>query len=314
MSLFKASAPGSLMLLGEYAVLHGHAALVCAVDKRITVKLTPRDDTQVELISTLGTYQTDITQLEITPPFRFVLAVLKKYQKRLKRGCWIVIESEFSDQVGLGSSAAVTVATLSAVAAWLSLTYSPIQLTRHARSIVQSVQGLGSGADVAACVLGGIVAYRMQPLFMKCISDSHPITVIYSGSKTPTVEAVTRVKNLFSAYPKLFKQLLQSIGDCAEQGIVAVNRKNWGELGKIMSIQQGLMHALGVNTPLLNSITEELKTNSSILGVKISGSGLGDCVVALGSLKDNYKSYYSNQGVQRLDVGIATEGVRCEKS
>ena len=30
--------------VGEYAVLYGKHALVCAVDKRITVTLTPRDD------------------------------------------------------------------------------------------------------------------------------------------------------------------------------------------------------------------------------------------------------------------------------
>ena len=35
--LFKASAPGSLMLLGEYAVLQGKSALVCAIDKRMMV-------------------------------------------------------------------------------------------------------------------------------------------------------------------------------------------------------------------------------------------------------------------------------------
>jgi len=34
----------------------------------------------------------------------------------------------------------------------------------EAREIIRSVQGLGSGADVAAGVLGGIVAIRTNPL------------------------------------------------------------------------------------------------------------------------------------------------------
>ncbi len=35
----KASAPGSLMLLGEYGVLYGKHALVCAIDKRIVISI-----------------------------------------------------------------------------------------------------------------------------------------------------------------------------------------------------------------------------------------------------------------------------------
>ena len=48
---FKASAPGSLMLLGEHAVLHGKPALVGALDKRITVTLTPMRHDRIEIIS-----------------------------------------------------------------------------------------------------------------------------------------------------------------------------------------------------------------------------------------------------------------------
>jgi mevalonate kinase len=147
--LFKSSAPGSLMLLGEYAVLHRKQALVCAINKRITVTLAPRSDTQIEIISpTLGHLVTRISHLTVNPPFQFVLAVLKKYQKRLKTGCDITIESEFSDTVGLASSAAVTVALLSALTTWLKVSLSPQELIREARDIVQSVQRLGSGADV----------------------------------------------------------------------------------------------------------------------------------------------------------------------
>lgn len=310
--LFKASAPGSVMLLGEHAVLHGHSALVCAVDKRMTVKCQPRTDSKIELISALGSYQTELSQLEPVAPFKFVLATLKKFQKQLKRGCSITVESEFSDQVGLASSAAVTVATLAAVSAWLGHAYTPTQHIRHARSIVQSVQGFGSGADVAACVLGGMVAYRMQPLFIKNLPDTPALTLMYSGYKTPTTEVVARVTESFSAYPKLYKQVLQAIGDCVEQGIAAATRQNWTELGRVMNIQQGLMDALGVNTSLLNSIIEELRAQKNVLGAKISGSGLGDCVVALGTA-ENYHSEFSAKGARQIFVNITTDGVRCEK-
>lgn len=301
------------MLLGEYAVLHGELALVAAVNKRMTVTLVPRDDSCIKIVSALGTYQTSLSELESVPPFRFVLAVLKKYQKHLKKGFDLSIESEFSDQMGLGSSAAVTVATQSALLTWLGKVCSPHQLVRHARSIIQSIQGLGSGADVAASVFGGMVAYRMQPLFIECFQSVPSITLMYSGSKTKTVDAVKRVNESFSMYPSLFKRLLQNVGDCAEAGALAARREKWETFAKMMHTQQGLMHALGVNTPLLNAMIQELNEQPNLAGAKISGSGLGDCIVALGSVKENYASRYADKGVRLLPVQMTTKGVFCEK-
>ena len=311
--LFRASAPGSLMLLGEYAVLHGKHALVCAVNKRMTVTLTPRNDQVITIDSALGRVETVVSKIKITPPFKFVFAALKYFHKQLKFGCDIRIESEFSDQVGFASSAAVTVATLSALSAWLNVTMSSVELAQTARAIVRKVQGLGSGADVAACVFGGVVTYRARPFTIQKEVSSFPITVMYSGSKTPTVEAVTRVQNYFCSRPKLFKQICQGIDECAIEGARAMQQKNVSTLAEIMNIQQGLMSALGVSTPLLNNMIDELREQPAILGAKISGSGLGDCVVALGSLDLAFVSQYAAQGVNLIAAEITNQGVLCEK-
>ena len=44
---YRASAPGSLMLFGEHAILYGQAALVTAINQRISVLLEPRNDEQI---------------------------------------------------------------------------------------------------------------------------------------------------------------------------------------------------------------------------------------------------------------------------
>lgn len=310
MLVFKASAPGSLMLLGEHAVLLNHAALVCAVDQRISVQLTVRNDKKIVIHSVLGHYETDIQHLDVASPFQFVLTTLKKFQKRLKQGCTISIKSEFSDQVGLASSAAVTVATLFVLSDWLDLHYSAEQLIRKAREIVQMVQGMGSGADVAACVLGGVIAYRMHPLMMKKIENNPPLTVIYSGSKTKTTKVLAHVNAAFAPYPDLFKKIMRAIGESAEQGIEAAIKKDWQSLGRIMNIHQGLHEALLVSTPLLNGLIEELRASPAMYGAKISGSGLGDCVIGLGSFS-HFTSKYPD--ALQLPVNITKEGVRSEK-
>lgn len=311
--LFKASAPGSLMLLGEYAVLHGYPALVCAIDKRITVTLKPRHDQIICLQSSLGTLQTTCSNIQPVKPFEFVLTTLKKYQSHLQYGCDIMIEAEFKSTIGFASSAAVTVATLSAVLSWLDISYSLNDLLLSARDIVVSVQGMGSGADVAACIYGGIIAYQSEPLYVKQYSESYPITVIYSGSKTKTPEALRRVNETFAHKPHALSNIIQIIGECAHQGIQMLAEDNWSELGRVMNKQQIQMEALGVITPIIKRIMNDLEwgeAKSTLLGVKISGSGFGDCIIGLGHA--NHLSFSTKEAVI-VPAQITKQGVHCEK-
>jgi len=310
--IFKSSAPGSLMLLGEYAVLHGQHALVSAIDKRMTVILTPRSDKKILLDSALGQHETTLAHLKLVAPFRFVLATIKAVKKYLTHGFHLKIESEFSDTVGFASSAAVTVATLSALSTWCGLSLSESDFIKLARRIVRHVQGTGSGADVAACVMGGVVLYRMKPFIAEKFSCTHPITVVYSGSKTPTVEAIARVKKQFANFPQLFNQIFKTMNQCTLDGVKALRENDWRKLGAIFNIQQGLMESLGVSTAPIHEIINTLRQQSTILGAKISGSGLGDCVVALGASSVSDFSQ-AGLGVKNMSVKMSAEGVRCEK-
>lgn len=306
-----ASAPGSLMLLGEYAVLQGKHALVCAVDKRMHVLLTPRQDQQIILQSTLGEYQTTLSQLQSVPPFQFILAALRQLKKYLSHGYTLQIEAEFSATMGFASSAAVTVATLAALLQSCKVSYTPIDLIKLARRVVRSVQGLGSGADVAACVLGGIVLYRATPFHAEKLLAAFPLTAIYSGHKTPTVTAVNYVKQQFAAHPQLFKQLCQTMDGCVLAGADAIRASDWPQLGKLFNLQQGLLDALGVNTWTIQQIVQWLRQQPAMLGAKISGSGLGDCVIGLGTRSVEQSPAFAS-GVENIALQITQQGVQCE--
>jgi mevalonate kinase len=307
----KASAPGSLMLLGEYAVLYGKHALVSALDKRMTVTLTPREDDQVHIHSErLGSHHTDLNQLTVQKPFQFVLAVLKHYRPLLKQGCDIDIQSDFSDRVGLGSSAAVTVATSAALITWLNVRTSPLDLVRHGRNIVRHVQGVGSGADIAASVYGGLVGYQAQPLSVERFPVMHPITAMYAGFKTATAEAIKQVQDRFVDQQPLFRHISNAIGQCALEGMQAVRKTDWPKLGMMMNIQQGLLESLGVGMPVLRELIDQLRGQSAILGAKISGSGLGDCVIGLGQYQPLPDTI---MGTENIPVAMSLQGVHCEK-
>ncbi len=311
---YKTSAPGSVMLLGEYAVLHGMPALVCAVDKRIHVTLTPRHDTTIMIHSdVMGEYTTTLEALKPEKPFQFVLAALQQFQAKLRRGCDIQITSEFSDKVGLGSSAAVTVATLAALITWLDIKMQPLDLIRQGRNVIRACQGLGSGADVAASVYGGVVYYQAQPIAAEKISQMLPLSLYYTGYKTPTVEAVTQVQTHFASYPQVYKQLCASIGQCALEGMQLVRQQAWQRLGEVMNIQQGLMQSLGVCPPIMQHMTNVLRKQNGIRGAKISGSGLGDCVIGLGKPEATLDFGNEFTGIQPISVEMTLHGVQSKK-
>lgn len=323
----KASAPASLMLMGEYAVLHGHLALVCAVDKRMTVIMSFREDNIINIESTaLGTYSTTIEDLSVVKPFQFVLTVLKQYQTELKCGLDILITANFSTTIGFGSSSAVTVATLKALTALLDISLSPLELLVEGRAIVQAVQGRGSGADIAAAVYGGIVGYRMGAYSLsrddevgealpqvECIPHIFALTAIYAGFKTPTADAIKLLQTRFVKKEVELTSILNAIGECAEAGFQYAKEANWSALGGMMIVQQGLMQDLGVSLPVLDALVEDLCQQPRVLGAKISGSGLGDCVIGLGEVAADYQFQGDYAGVYRIPVAISQLGVQCEQ-
>ena len=281
-SSFTASAPGSLMLLGEHAVLHGHAALVCAVNRRIRVTLTPRRDRTIRISSALGRHSTRVDAMKPSKPFRFVIAAIRRCAGKIPSGFDLRIDSEFSHAVGLGSSAAVTVATLAVLSEWLEGSFNRRRLLLDGVSVVRETQGLGSGADVAASVYGGIVSYRAKPILAVKLDASYPLTVIYSGSKMPTVEVVRRVERSRKANPVVFEAIFRMMGHSSRQAAAAIRRRKWKDVGTIMNLNQLLMAAIGVSNGKLAAIVRLLLLDPAILGAKISGSGLGDCVIGLG--------------------------------
>ena len=296
-----ASAPGSLMLLGEHAVLHGRRALVCAIDRRITVSVSQCLEKVLQIDSDLGTYEAPLGDLTDHPDFRFVLDAVKQYPQ--EQGIELKIESEFSSDIGFGSSAAVTVATHAALMEFSGRANSPSEplhrndgslgefappleeLFQRSLATIHRVQGRGSGADVAASVFGGVVVYRTDPLEIHPMAESFPLTAVYSGSKMKTVDVIRYLEERRALnadyFEKIFDRMDASIGEVID---------DFPTLGKNLILNQKLMEEMGLCNAALTEIIEIFKSLPALSGAeggvpaKISGSGLGDCAIGLGSV------------------------------
>lgn len=307
------SAPASLMLLGEHAVLHGEPALVAAVDQRITVQLSPRTDSVITIESQLGSLTTSLDHIVPCPPFQFVLHTIKHCRPMLRSGFDLHIHSHFSHQVGLGSSAAVTVALLAALYRAAHHVVSLDDLIKQGRDIIRQTQGSGSGADVAASVLGGVVHYAASPFCYEKLSVLLPLSLLYCGFKTKTAEVIAIVQNKFQNNLDTFHALCRVIGQCVAEGLSAIKQEDWHALGRVLDAQQKLMVSLGVSLPILDDMVLHLKNQNDILGAKISGSGLGDCVLGLGSCSSQSLLMTQYPDMRVLPVTMSLQGVSCEE-
>lgn len=286
--LIKTCAPGTLMLMGEHAVLYNKLAIVCAIDKQIKIALKPRADKIITIESALGFHSTALETIKIIKPFSFVLAAIKQRQTELSAGFDLSIKSEFSHLVGFGSSAAVTVATVAALNKLIAnAQIDKMTIFNQARAAMLATQGAGSGADIAAAVFGGTVAYQMQPLSIEKLANNPKICAIYCGYKTPTPEVISLIAKKFDKEPLALATIFSQMNECSIAAKTAINNSNWQGLGELFVKNQKLMIELGVSDSTLNSLINIINNEPNILGAKISGAGLGDCVIGLGKIKNN---------------------------
>ncbi|KAF8818736.1 mevalonate kinase family protein [Rickettsia endosymbiont of Cardiosporidium cionae] len=296
MECYQASAPANLMLLGEHAVLNNKRAIVFSINKRITVRLLPRSDRRIIIKSSIGCVEFTIEEIICNQSFKFVIESISYYQKKLVRGFELIITADFSHQLGWGSSAAVTVATVAVLEQFINfgimyglslddLNYNigfRKELFLKARYIVNKVQKMSSGADVAAAVYGGIIMYQQNPPYiLGKLEKKIPILLVYTGYKTLTTEVISRVKQLYLRYPNIINQLYNTIDISVGECFTFIAQENWLQVGGILKIQQGIMNSLNLSTGLINHLIDRLSTNPDVCGVKISGSGMGDSIIAV---------------------------------
>jgi len=168
--MIEARAPGKVVLWGEYAVLLGAPALVMAVDRYAVCHLTPGGEAWG--FSCAGYNAPDATLsrerlLGVAPPAaRHVASIPWHVLHALENGALgnggrVHTDTrafyQGEEKLGLGSSAALTVAAYAAFAELLN--QQPDY--RVALHIHHNLQGrLGSGIDVAAAFFGGLLRFQ----------------------------------------------------------------------------------------------------------------------------------------------------------
>lgn len=225
----------------------------------------------------------------------------------------VYINSQIPSSSGLGSSAAVTVATLSAINDEFSLNKSREEIANMAFEIEKKVQkGRASPTDTTVSSYGGIVLIsggsrrRLPPQNLHLvIGDS-----LVSHS---TARMVEQVGDLKKKHPEIVDPILDAIEGVSMSAIHHLN--NPKELGRYMDMNHALLDALGVGHPQLSKMVLASR-GSGAFGAKITGAGGGGCMVALcpKQLKIRVANAIETCEARAIVTGIDTEGARKEKN
>ena len=272
------------MILGEHAVLHGHPAIVSAVSQRISVLVTTYKAGRALIHSAIAEREMALDAINVSAPLDFIGTVIQEYAGQLEAGLEMTITADMPPDIGFGSSAAVTVAGIAAIQAMLGHALSPTELHERCLACIRQVQGRGSGADVAASVYGGMLLYQADPVSVDILKESAPLTVAWSGSKEKTQDVVAHVEALREQQTGLVDALYSVAGDLSRQAADAIRERDWELLGECTNAGQEIMKAIGVSNEHLDSIVQEMREAPDIHGAKISGAGLGDCIIGIGNV------------------------------
>lgn len=304
---YTTSAPANIMLMGEHSVVAGEKAIACGLNQRLRIEWQGRTDRRILIRSELGDHETDLDTLASHPKLTWVLAALRHYQPTLSHGLTLTIESDFKSTLGLGSSAALLASLLGGLDAITDRAPDFKARFDTGLHLIHELQGRGSGTDLAASLSGGVVLFDPKVRQTESLTVEFPLTLVYCGYKTPTAKVLQKVVDDWQHQPDLLAALYRLMGQTTDAAYQALKTDDTTEFYRLVNTYQGLMDALGVNDPVLSDLIVRLRQDPGITASKISGSGLGDCVLGFGRQAEPLT------GFEPLPIAIDSRGLEVQK-
>ncbi len=319
-----ASAPGKTILFGEHAVVYGKPAIAAAVDKRAYVTISYREDqlTHVTVgdLGVSGFLDLKNCSIELENGSSTQRGILEYVMKALIKAettesVEVDVRLDIPIGAGLGSSAAVTVATLMAAASFNQIALTNETIANLAHQVELDVQGAASPIDTTLSTHGGVIYLSKKPqkLVKLDIPEELPIVIGYTNARGNTGELIELVRQKKDARPEVINPILDSMEAVANGARQALINGDHKTIGLLMNINQGLLDALGVNTEELSKMVFTARNNGA-MGSKLTGAGGGGSMIAYCPGCEEEVVSSINQFERAFQINVAHNGVRLEKS
>jgi len=320
-------APGKVILYGEHAVVYGEPALAMAINKYVYVTAKARDDGKINInardLRLAGISVTILENGEVVArtDYGAVISALSYVKRAIevamgyidkKVGVDLMIQSEMPVGAGLGTSAAVAVATILAYIKELGYDIDKRELARLAWQVEKDVQGAASPTDTTMATFGGIMYVKPEGgnAIMEPVKPGAniPLIIGYTPRVSTTKDLVAMVRRRYEAMRDVIEPIIRSIGIITRKGKEALERGDLELMGILMNINHGLLDALGVSTRQLNEMVYAAR-NAGALGSKLTGAGGGGCMIAISDRIEVEKAIELIGG-SVLRAGLDIEGAR----
>lgn len=277
----KASAPGKVILFGEHFVVYGVKAILCAIDKRITVTAEESSDRKISIKSNIGELELEPNKpiSEINSPLKPFYYLANKIIQNKNSGIKINVESEIPLGVGLGSSSACCVAGAAAISK-LFENVSKDEILKLAIEAEKTIFQNTSGADCTVCTFGGLMEYDKKNGFSKIESEPNfHLVIANSNIEHSTENVVAEVRKFKEKNEEGFSKLCQDESNLIENVLELLKENNVKDIGQKVIQNQEYLETIGISNEKLRNMIQ-IGQNSSF-GAKITGAGGGGCIFAL---------------------------------
>ncbi len=277
----KASAPGKVILFGEHFVVYGVKAILCSINKRVTVTAEKTSERKISINSEIGNLILEPNKLisEINSPLKPFYYLANKAIKNQDTGIEIKINSEIPLGAGLGSSSACCVAGAAAIFR-LFEDVSKEKILELAIEAERTIFENTSGADCTVCTYGGIIEYGKKQGFKKIEDEPNfQLVIANSNIEHSTESMVSGVKTFVIKNQEEFSKLLNQESKLVEDVLKLLKENNSEELGEKINQNQKYLETIGISNNQLKKMIEIGQKTS--FGAKITGSGGGGCIFAL---------------------------------
>lgn len=279
------TAHSKIILMGEHAVVYDYPAIALpfpAVKVNTTARHSDRDYIELDCQYFVG----DISMapsilLNIVKAIELTLETFELGQPSLS----IKIISDIPQERGMGSSAAVSVSVVRAIADLFKVELSDYQLQFIVNQAEVIAHQSTSGIDTLMTSSAQPIIYRksLAPHHFELNIPAYLI-VADSGQAGQTRSAVQHVAELRKRKPLFVDNSMKAIGQFVHQAYQMIAQKNVIELGRLMTYNHYYLNQLGVSNTHIDKIVNAAWM-AGALGAKLTGSGRGGCLIALAESK-----------------------------
>ena len=278
-----ASAPGKIILFGEHAVVYGRPALAVPVTQvRASATVSANSSGGIWIEAPDINLTCELAQLAPDHPLAAVIiGLFSALRIRQSPSCTIHIESTIPVAAGLGSGAAVSVAILRALSAFLGQTLSEQKVNKLAFEIEKLHHGNPSGID------NSVVTYAKPVYFIKgrpikpCrVGTAFTIVIGDTGVPALTKESVGALRELWGAQTSHWDKVFDKVGIIVREARRSIERGDTAELGKLMDANHALLQQMTVSSVEIDRLVISAR-KAGALGAKLSGGGRGGNMIAL---------------------------------